>query len=83
MEGEGGTVHDGFGVEVWDQGQEAWEDGEAQQVLPVMGWEKQDGQEVTVLVEEEWGGLEVEDVAGGEVEAGGDQLKASHLQSKN
>ena len=82
MEGEGGTVHDGFEV-VWDQGQEAWEDGEAQQVLPVMGWEKQDDLEVTVLVEEEWGGLEVEDVVGGEVEVSGDQLKANLLQRKN
>jgi hypothetical protein len=40
MDGQGGTLEDGFEVEVPDQGLEAWEDGEVQQAFPVMEWEK-------------------------------------------
>ena len=36
MEGEGGTVDDGFEGEVPGEGLEAWEDGEVQQVTTAL-----------------------------------------------
>ena len=40
MEEEGGTVEDGFEVEVPGEGLEAQEDGEVQQAFPAMEWGK-------------------------------------------
>jgi len=76
-----GTVVIGLELEEdSDQDLEAWDVGVVLWVYQVMGWEEEEDQEVTALAEEEWVGLEVEDVV--EEDEDGEHLMAN-LQPRN